>query len=49
MYQREDENKECRLTNTRPFRSVRSVISNYSINTNLDMHDDVETLTPEQM
>ncbi|KYN10547.1 hypothetical protein ALC57_17152 [Trachymyrmex cornetzi] len=47
MYERGDENKVCRLTGS--FRSVRSVISNYSINTNLDMHDDVETLTPEQI
>ncbi|XP_011055834.1 PREDICTED: uncharacterized protein LOC105146903 [Acromyrmex echinatior] len=47
MYERGDENKVCRLTG--PFRSVRSVISNYSLNTNLDMHDDVETLTPEQI
>ncbi|KYN34770.1 hypothetical protein ALC56_10738 [Trachymyrmex septentrionalis] len=48
MYERGDESKVCRLS-TGFFRSVRSVISNYSINTNLNMHDDVETLTPEQI
>jgi len=47
IWERGDENIVCRYTDN-AYRNVRSVINNYSI-TNLDEHDDIETLTPEQM
>jgi len=48
IFERGDENIVCKYIDD-AYRNVRSVINNYSINTNLDVHDDIETLTPEQM
>ncbi|XP_071627923.1 uncharacterized protein [Temnothorax longispinosus] len=50
IFERGDENTVCRYTDN-AYRSARSVTysnGTYS-NTNLDVHDDVETLTPEQI
>jgi hypothetical protein len=47
IFERGDETTVCRYTDD-AYRSARSVISNYSTN-NLGVHDDVETLTPEQI
>lgn len=47
IFERGDENTVCRYTDN-AYRSARSVTSTYS-KKNLDVHDDVETLTPEQM
>lgn len=47
-YERGDESTMCRHTDN-AYRHARSVNSNHSGNTNFDVHDDVETLTPEEM
>ncbi|KAL6254281.1 hypothetical protein P5V15_014896 [Pogonomyrmex californicus] len=46
--ERGDENTVCRFTDS-AYRRARSVMRNYSTNINLNIHDDVETLTPEQI
>ncbi|XP_012535365.2 uncharacterized protein LOC105836104 [Monomorium pharaonis] len=48
MLQREDENTACRYADN-AYRIARSVTGNYPLKTNLDVHDDVETLSPEQI
>ncbi|EZA47608.1 hypothetical protein DMN91_012408 [Ooceraea biroi] len=48
MYERGDEGTECRHTDN-AYRNARSVSSNHSGNSESDIHDDVETLTPEQI
>lgn len=48
IFERGDENTICRYTDN-AYRSARSVISNHSTNINSNVHDDVETLTPEQI
>jgi len=47
-YERGDEGTECRHADN-AYRNARSVNSNHSGNSNSDIQDDVETLTPEQM
>lgn len=47
IFERGDENTVCRFTDN-AYRRARSATGSHS-NKNLDVHDDVETLTPEQM
>lgn len=47
IFERGDENTVCRFTDN-AYRRARSATGSHS-NKNLDVHDDVETLTPEQI
>lgn len=48
IFERGDEGTVCRYADN-AYRYARSVDNNYSINTNFNIPDEVETLTPEQM
>ncbi|XP_011864273.1 PREDICTED: uncharacterized protein LOC105560092 [Vollenhovia emeryi] len=48
IYERGDENIVCKYADN-AYRNTRSVMSSIYSNTNLDVDDDVETLTPEQI
>lgn len=48
IYERGNEGTVCRYADSM-YRSARSVDNKHSINTNFNIDDDVETLTPEQM
>lgn len=48
IFERGDEGTVCRYADN-AYRYARSVDNNHSINTNFNIPDEVETLTPEQM
>ncbi|XP_025994720.2 uncharacterized protein LOC105203338 [Solenopsis invicta] len=48
VYHRGDESQTCRYADN-AYRIARSVSSNYPPKANLEIHDDVETLSPEQI